>query len=103
MSTAAKLRERRTSLGLTQESVAHRADMSTVQYNGYERGRHEPSPSTMARLARALNTAADKLWGDKEISEDVGTIESLRDALRRRVAKETNWNPDRVRVTIRLE
>lgn len=104
MNTADKLRAQRTKLGLTQAQVAGRAGMSTVQYNGYERARHEPSEKTMNRLAKVLKAPSDSLWGD-EWSEDEteGSIEDLKESLRQRVAKEYGWKLDKVRVTIHLD
>lgn len=104
MNTADKLRAQRTKLGLTQAQIAHRAGMSTVQYNGYERGRHEPSEKTMGRLSKVLKVTAEALWGD-EWSEDgtSQTIEDQKEALRQRVAQEYGWKLDRVRVTIKLD
>ena len=103
MVVAEKLRKRRTELGLTQAIVANRAGMSTVQYNGYERGRHEPTEKTLARLAKALRTMADDLADDGGAPSDLGGAEALKDALRRRVAQDANWSFDRVRVLVQLE
>jgi transcriptional regulator with XRE-family HTH domain len=103
MDTSEKLRKRRGELGLTQWEVADLANVNHVQYNGYETGRHEPSQGTMDKIARALKASAESLWGDEEVSEDSGTADGLREALRRRIAKDANWPLDRVRVVIHIE
>jgi transcriptional regulator with XRE-family HTH domain len=103
MTTADKLRAQRTKLGWTQAEVAERAKMSTVQYNGYETARHEPSEKTMARLARVLKVDPDTLWGDEWLDQDDQSTESLKDALRQRVAKDAGWRPERVRIIIQLD
>jgi transcriptional regulator with XRE-family HTH domain len=105
MKTCDKLRAQRGKLGLTQKQVAHKLNMSTVQYNGYENARHEPSEKTMDRIARVLKVAADDLWGDEWAVEEDGekTIEVQKDELRQRVAKEHGWKLDRVRVIIQLD
>lgn len=103
MRTAEKLRKRRGELGLSQASVANRAGMSTVQYNGYERARHEPSEPTLNRLATALATTVSALLGDKEVSEETASVQALMETLRRRLARDANWNPERVRIIVQFE
>jgi transcriptional regulator with XRE-family HTH domain len=61
MVLADRLRARRMEMGLTQGQVARRAEMSNVQYNGYENRRHVPSDSTLERLAAALETSVEAL------------------------------------------
>lgn len=100
MKTSEKLRKRRTELGLTQRAVADKASMSTVQYNGYENERHEPSETTMARLAKALKANADDLWDD-EYSEEQ-SVSDLKEALRKKVAEGLGMNASDVRVLIEL-
>lgn len=100
MNTADKLRARRTSLGKTQAEVARLAGMSTVQYNGYENGRHEPSPTTMERLAKALRAKPEDLWYDAV--EDPETAAGLKEALRKRVAADLGVKASEIRVFIEL-
>jgi len=99
--TAEKLRRRRVELGLTQAVVAGKAGMSTVQYNGYEKERHEPSAVTMERLAKALKARPEELWDD-EYSDEKSVIE-LKDALRKKVAEQLGVSARGVRVLIELE
>jgi transcriptional regulator with XRE-family HTH domain len=100
MNTADKLRKRRTELGKTQAEIARIAEMSTVQYNGYENGRHEPSESTMDRLAKALKAKPDDLWYDAV--EDPDTAAGLKEALRKRIAEDLGIKATDVRVLIEL-
>ena len=58
------LRERRTSLGLTQEELAFRTDMNVTYLSDLERGRNNPSLAMIVDLAKALGThPADLLHG----------------------------------------
>lgn len=98
MNTAQKLRRRRNQLALTQAEVAARADMSTVQYNGYENERHEPSDGTLARLAKALQTSSADL---KDDGLGVGqSAAELKEAFRRKLAQELGINPNRITVSV---
>ena len=96
--TAEKLRAQRSKIGLTQAQVASGAGMSTVQYNGYENDRHEPSESTMARLAKVLKAKADDLWYDAV--EDPETAAGLKLALQKRVAEDLGLKVSEVRVLV---
>lgn len=101
MKTSEKLRRRRAQLRLTQSQVAARAEMSTVQYNGYENARHEPSEATMVRVARALKCKPDDLWDDDYV-EDGQTLDELKDALRKKAAQELGVSHSRLKVRIEL-
>jgi transcriptional regulator with XRE-family HTH domain len=101
MKTSKKLRRRRAQLGLTQSQVAAKAEMSTVQYNGYENARHEPSEATMVRLAKALKCKPDDLWDDA-YADDGQTVDELKDALRKKAAEELGVSHSRLRVRIEL-
>jgi transcriptional regulator with XRE-family HTH domain len=98
--TAEKLRAQRLKIGKTQAQIANDAGMSTVQYNGYENGRHEPSDATMTRVAKALKTKADDLWYDAV--EDPETAAGLKAALQKRVAEDMGVKVNEVRVLIEL-
>jgi transcriptional regulator with XRE-family HTH domain len=103
------LRERRHELRMTQEQVAQEAGMNVTQYNGYERGRSAPSPVTLPRLAKALQTTPEALLrrspvarpdrGDNEGRGDL--LRRLRDQFRAQVAAELDLPPDDV--TVRVE
>lgn len=49
-----KLREKRLSLGISQEELASRAGLDRTYVSGCERGKRNPSLKTMFRLATAL-------------------------------------------------
>jgi transcriptional regulator with XRE-family HTH domain len=102
METSEKLREKRLSLSLTQSGVANKAKMSTVQYNGYETGRHEPSEKTMVRIARALGVNPDMLWGSTDEPTE-GSIERKLVDLKQEIA--TSWGIDvkSVKISINIE
>jgi transcriptional regulator with XRE-family HTH domain len=100
MKTSEKLRQRRTDLKLSQAAVAQAAGMSTVQYNGYENERHEPSEATMTRLAKALKAKPDDLWYDAV--EDPETVAGLKEALRKRAAADMGVKVSEVRILIEV-
>ena len=56
-----RLRSIRTALGLSQEEVAHLADIHPTNYGKIERGRANPSLSTIIRIATVLDTDAGEL------------------------------------------
>ncbi|MGA0566477.1 helix-turn-helix domain-containing protein [Rathayibacter sp. KR2-224] len=56
-----RLRGIRTELGLSQEEVAYLADIHPTNYGKIERGRANPSLSTVIRIATALDTDAGEL------------------------------------------
>jgi transcriptional regulator with XRE-family HTH domain len=58
-----RLRERRISLGLNQEDVAHLIGISREAYSKLERGIHLPSAETLVKLARELDVTTDALLG----------------------------------------
>jgi transcriptional regulator with XRE-family HTH domain len=101
MKTSEKLRRQRNKLGLTQAQIAKRARMSVVQYNGYENARHEPTETTMNRLAKALNSTPSELWDDSYV-DDEQTLEELKDAVRQKAAQEYGISAGRLRVRIEL-
>lgn len=56
-----RVRERRIGLGLSQETLAERADLHWTFISGVERGVRNPGLNTIGRLAYALNTTPSKL------------------------------------------
>jgi transcriptional regulator with XRE-family HTH domain len=55
------IRDRRQSLGLSQEALAEAADFDRTYISLLERGRRNPSFSNLCRLAVALDTTPSKL------------------------------------------
>ena len=58
-----KLRAAREQSGKTQAQVAKEVGTSEQVYQRYEYGTHEPSVRTANRIARAVNSTSEKLWG----------------------------------------
>lgn len=58
-----RLKERRKELGLTQKQVAERAGLSWQVYQRYELGARTPIATTAIRIARALETTMEALYG----------------------------------------
>lgn len=52
---------RRRERGLSQEELAHRADMHQTYLSGIERGRRNPSVLVLDRLAQALGVDVEDL------------------------------------------
>lgn len=60
------LKEYRTAKKLTQKQVAFFCDISERQYIRYETGAQEPSIRIALRIARALDTTVEELWGENK-------------------------------------
>jgi transcriptional regulator with XRE-family HTH domain len=99
-STAEKLRARRIALRKTQSDIASAAGMSTVQYNGYENERHEPSEATMVRLAKALKAKPDELWEDAE--DRLDTSPGLLAALKEKIAEDLGIKSSRISISVNI-
>ena len=64
-----RLRGIRTELGLSQEEVAHLAEIHPTNYGKIERGRANPSLSTVIRIATVLDVDAGELIAGLTISD----------------------------------
>jgi transcriptional regulator with XRE-family HTH domain len=53
--------ERRKALGISQEELAHRADLDRTYVSGLERGVRNPSLTAIVKVAHGLGITADKL------------------------------------------
>lgn len=58
-----RIKERRIRLGLRQEDLAQKANLTQAQVSKYERGENEPSIEMIFFLAQILETSADYLIG----------------------------------------
>jgi transcriptional regulator with XRE-family HTH domain len=58
---AHNLRERRRASGLSQEALGHRAGLHPTEVSRLERGTRDPRPSTLVRLATALEIPVAEL------------------------------------------
>jgi transcriptional regulator with XRE-family HTH domain len=83
---AEKLRLLRKEKGLSQESLAERANMSVNSIGSFERGERFPSAKAFDALADALNTPSDALLenifkpaGGSEISSDIIELVNILD------------------------
>ena len=59
-----RLRELRLSKGLTQESLAQKAGIHKSTVYRIEDGKTQPSPTTMTKLSRALETTPERLTAE---------------------------------------
>ena len=63
MNKSSKLKERRKKLGLTQEAVAKKAEISLRAYKIYESGERIPKADVAILIARTLKSTVEKLFG----------------------------------------
>lgn len=68
----AAIRRLRTEAGLSQEELAHRADLHPTWISHLETGRRNPSWSTMERIAEALGVKLSEIAAYAEGSADRG-------------------------------
>lgn len=61
---ARRMREQRALLEITQEEVAHRAELDRTYISGCERGLRNPSLVSVEKIATALEICAHKLLND---------------------------------------
>lgn len=73
-----RLREIRTSRGLTQEELAYRANMSVPYLSDIERGKSSPSLAMLVDLAEALEMHPSDLLKDIEVQPSQGGVRRKR-------------------------
>lgn len=56
------VRKQREAHGLTQESLAEKADLDQTYISGIERGIRNPSVLSIAKIAKASHTPISELW-----------------------------------------
>ena len=59
-----ELHSARLQSGKTQAQVAKEANIAERTYQYYESGRKSPGVRTAIRIAKALNSTTEKLWGE---------------------------------------
>lgn len=79
-----RIKERRKELGLTQENLSEKADLSVSYMGAIERGEKLPSMESFIRIANALDESADRLLSgvlkieprivSSEIYEELSTL-----------------------------
>tara|TARA_R110002124_G_scaffold133833_1_gene296353 strand:- start:531 stop:755 length:225 start_codon:yes stop_codon:yes gene_type:complete len=55
------VREKREALGLSQEALAHAAELDRTYIGGIERGERNPTLISTVRIAKALKTSASEI------------------------------------------
>lgn len=63
---AARIRERREAVGLSQSELARRIDVDRQQVAAWESARNKPAEDSFLALARALNTSISYLFGETD-------------------------------------
>lgn len=61
-----KLKELREYHGISQRELARRVGVGKTTIGEVERGDRLPNVETAIRIARALNTTVEEIWGDGE-------------------------------------
>lgn len=74
-----RIRERRKFLGMTQEELADKVDISTMSIRRYESGERLPKHETVEKIAKALQCDISELISPKEEGELI--IQNLLDTL----------------------
>lgn len=70
MAFSQRLRERRITLGWTQEQLARRSGLQPAAISHFETGKREPSMRSLVRLATALGETIDWLLGIGRVPAD---------------------------------
>lgn len=68
---SARLKELREELGLTQEEVANKLNISRQAYANWETDRSEPSVEMLINLSKFYNVSVDYLCGNTKIKVNV--------------------------------
>jgi len=89
---AARLKEAREYIGLSQEAVARQLDIPRASVSAFESGRRRVTSIELQRLARLYRTTASSLLAEEERSDPVGealfrTATTLSDEDRRQVLR----------------
>jgi DNA-binding XRE family transcriptional regulator len=71
-----RLRERRLGAGMSQARLAARAEVSRALVASIEQGRHSPAVSAALRLAEALGTTVEELFGAPETTPVTPVLEA---------------------------
>ena len=61
-----KLQKTREALKATQAQIAKEANISLTQYQNIEYDKNEPSVRKAIRIAKALNSTVEELWGGNQ-------------------------------------
>ncbi len=71
----ARIRERRTAMGLTQENLASVLELSYQQVQKYESGMNRVSAGRLYEIARKLDTDVSYFYEDLDAEQDVPPLE----------------------------
>lgn len=72
-----RVRARRLAVGLTQDGLAARAQVSRALVGALERGRHMPATDAAIRLAHALDTTVERLFDDARSGPELHAVAVL--------------------------
>lgn len=78
-----KIKKAREAKGLTQKEVALTVNMDQSQYSKIEKGKTDPSSSTLEKIAKALGLTLSELFASDDIFKDESSYDkSLMEKLR---------------------
>ena len=78
-----KIKKAREAKGLTQKEVALTVNMDQSQYSKIEKGKTDPSSSTLEKIAKALGLTLSELFASDDIFKDENSYDkSLMEKLR---------------------
>lgn len=78
-SQSKRIKQRRVSIGMSQEELAYRIGTTQSQVSRYERGVNDFTGEVLAKLAHALNTTTDYILGITDSPERDVTENNLDD------------------------
>lgn len=72
-----RIRDRRVEMGLSQEMLAERADLSPTYISHIERAEKKPSLSTLIRLTAALDVTVDYLLAGSQPADQTAFLDDI--------------------------
>lgn len=88
-----RLKAARKSMGITQDQLAERAELSTVALSKFESGVNRPNFENLVALAHALQTSPNYLVG-WDLTSEGGESAEKRDAINRLIVQTQKLSPD---------
>ncbi len=75
MNIGSKIKNTREAKGLTQKEVAISVNMDQSQYSKIEKGKTDPSTSTLEKIAKALDVELSELFASGNIFKDIDSAD----------------------------
>ena len=92
-----KIKERRTSLGITQDYIANLLDVNPSHISNIERGRANPSLTALVKIANILQCSVDYfLCEEYTFSNDKGSKDTLENLIMDKLKYCTNEKKEKI-------